>query len=143
MPPPLPSDVLHMRTYWMESAVGGQRVGRFHGTIAHQQRHGGMTQAPEAKGQPCPPAPLPASILGEEEGGGLVRVQKVPFKRLKKYQRHRYRSVQETDYIKLKRKVSVKTGLTQTKLTLLQDFKSRRYKFLDALTLPWQGGFQI
>ncbi|XP_019639615.1 PREDICTED: uncharacterized protein LOC109481473 [Branchiostoma belcheri] len=37
-----------------------------------------------------------------------------------------------TDYFKLKRKVAGKSGQGQTKLTPLQDFKLRRYAFLDA-----------
>ncbi|XP_066271169.1 uncharacterized protein [Branchiostoma lanceolatum] len=37
-----------------------------------------------------------------------------------------------TEYFKLKRKVAGKSGQGQTKLTPLQDFKLRRYKFLDA-----------
>ncbi|XP_066279613.1 uncharacterized protein [Branchiostoma lanceolatum] len=37
-----------------------------------------------------------------------------------------------TNYFKLKRKVAGKSGQGQTKLTPLQDFKLRRYNFLDA-----------
>ncbi|XP_078618397.1 uncharacterized protein LOC144885996 [Branchiostoma floridae x Branchiostoma japonicum] len=37
-----------------------------------------------------------------------------------------------TDYFKLKRKLAGKSGQGQTRVTPLQDFKLRRYKFLDA-----------
>ncbi|CAH1268944.1 Hypp4039 [Branchiostoma lanceolatum] len=53
-----------------------------------------------------------------------------------------FRKIKDVDQVLLKRKVDGKSDQGQTKLTPLQDFKLRRYKFLDEHTLPWQGGFQ-
>ncbi|KAI8503594.1 hypothetical protein Bbelb_185650 [Branchiostoma belcheri] len=62
---------------------------------ADQQRHRGLASAPEAEGQPSPPAAVPAGSAPEERSrlrdspGAEVSVKK-----LKRYQRARYASVQ-------------------------------------------------